>query len=1207
MLFEQARKNMYCSRCNGLLLEGFFQIVMYGKSLQQDGASQLLHCNKQGPVKLQNGGNLGITDDVQDPSVHPWGGLITTRDGALTLLDCYLCSRSLKGLQIVFDSARARERERELLYPDACGGGGRGWISQAAVGYGRAHGTREACALHTARLSVDTLVDFWSALGEETQKSLLRMKEDDFIERLIYRFDSKRFCRDCRRNVIRGFKELKELKRLRKDPQCTSWFCVADTAFQYEVSHDTVQADWHQIFVDNVGNYHHFEWALGTADGKYDILEFENVGMSGRVQVSGLDLGGLNACYITLRAWKMDGRCTELSAKAHALKGQQCVHSRLAVNDGFVTITRGENIKRFFEHAEEAEEEEDDDSMDKDGNELDGECSRPQKHAKSPELAREFLLDAAAVIFKEQVEKAFREGTARQNAHIIFVCLALKLLEERVHVACKEIITLEKQMKLLEEEEKEKREEEERKERRRMKEREKKLRRKERMRGKEQDGENMSSELNQDSDILKEKLLTTVDEQLNVFYNRDSSFATCDITSTPVSPDTGDEHLFYGPIISNMENHSDDSPNVEILHLKDRNHLFGIDQSKVSHQNLKHRKYFQQDPMLKLSERQQFAVVSENEVMVHTSEPGKHANPFDITSKSVIALNKNLSNAMKLNTRNSGAKLSEMYPYPNNRMTGRYDSHACSCNQRNDYRAKVERHTSMPRMGRQTKSITKLESASDKSKLYYCGDKYDQVDFVHLNGGRPKGKNITGNNPTRDSHYIKKIWEPMESRRKYPRRNSDTDLLLQSSPLQDEGNEPNNLKTSDVICFGEVSEKVDTTTLKDNNLEERRNSSPAMDRNRQNMYNNVEAKAPPYSKGAVNEDVQLSPVRICPFSGTSPSVSSSSTSDNCSSCLSEGDNNTASSNSPNSESLSSLDSEDVIQYAERTETACVPNDFNENPKAGMEKRQREKEAETFKSRPSFGYSSDSNFPINLPTRTAHNLENGIMNVSVGSQHTRLLPPMHNQHMPLPVFQAPTTGYYHQNPVPWPSAPANGLMPFPHPNHYIFASPLGYGLNGNSRFMQYGTLQHFTPPVLNPVQVSIYQPVVKTNGVNSGEQTKTSKPGGMPKSSNEPKMERSVPAGHHPLKEHPSDDDWPNGNKISDNENSGFSLFHFGGPVALSARHKLNSVPPKDGILGNLSPDSSAQPVEHVRACNKKDTMEEYNLFAASNGIRFSFL
>ena len=45
-----------------------------------------------------------------------------------------------------------------------------------------------------------------------------------------------------------------------------------------------------------------------------------------------------------------------------------------------------------------------------------------------------------------QVEKAFREGTARQNAHSIFVSLALKLLEGRVYVAFKEIITLEKQV-----------------------------------------------------------------------------------------------------------------------------------------------------------------------------------------------------------------------------------------------------------------------------------------------------------------------------------------------------------------------------------------------------------------------------------------------------------------------------------------------------------------------------------------------------------------------------------------------------------------------------------------------------------------------------------------------------------------------------------------------------------------------------------------
>ncbi|KAJ6382316.1 hypothetical protein OIU77_030881 [Salix suchowensis] len=154
-LFEQARKNMYCSRCNGLLLEGFMQIVIY--------------------------------DEIQDPSVHPWGGLTTTHDGSLTLLKCYLFSKSLNGLQNVFDSACARERERELLYPDACGGGGRGWISQGMASYGRGHGTRESCALHTARLSCDTLMDFWSALGEETRQSLLRMKEEDFIERLLCR------------------------------------------------------------------------------------------------------------------------------------------------------------------------------------------------------------------------------------------------------------------------------------------------------------------------------------------------------------------------------------------------------------------------------------------------------------------------------------------------------------------------------------------------------------------------------------------------------------------------------------------------------------------------------------------------------------------------------------------------------------------------------------------------------------------------------------------------------------------------------------------------------------------------------------------------------------------------------------------------------------------------------------------------------------
>lgn len=72
-----------------------------------------------------------------------------------------------------------------------------------------------------------------------TFKSKFKRSYKDFIflKYVVssFRFDSKRLCRDCRRNVIREFKELKELKRMRREPRCTSWFCVADTAFQYEV------------------------------------------------------------------------------------------------------------------------------------------------------------------------------------------------------------------------------------------------------------------------------------------------------------------------------------------------------------------------------------------------------------------------------------------------------------------------------------------------------------------------------------------------------------------------------------------------------------------------------------------------------------------------------------------------------------------------------------------------------------------------------------------------------------------------------------------------------------------------------------------------------------------------------------------------------------------------------------------------------------
>ncbi|KAF7818932.1 uncharacterized protein G2W53_024387 [Senna tora] len=1146
-LFEQARKNMYCSRCNGLLLEGFLQIVMYGKSLQQEGAGPRFPWN--GPAGLKNqsnggGSNIinGCQDEIQDPSVHPWGGLTTTRDGSLTLMDCYLYSKSLKGLQIVFDGARARERERELLYPDACGGGGRGWISQGIVSYGRGHGTRETCALHTARLSCDTLVDFWSALGEETRQSLLKMKEEDFIERLMYRFDSKRFCRDCRRNVIREFKELKELKRMRREPCCTSWFCVADTAFQYEVSDDSIQADWRQTFADTVGSYHHFEWAVGTSEGKSDILDFENVGMNGVVEASGLDLGGLSACFITLRACKLDGRCTEHSVKAHALKGQQCVHCRLIVGDGYVTITKGESIRRFFEHAEEAEEEEDDESVDKDGNELDGECSRPQKHAKSPELAREFLLDAATVIFKEQVEKAFREGTARQNAHSIFVCLALKLLEERVYVACKEIITLEKQMKLLEEEEKEKREEEQRKERRRTKEREKKLRRKERLKGREKDKDKKSSnDVPGSPHVSKEELPAMSDkEQNNPNGCRDSVIETSDANLLEDgSPNIQDEEFSSEHGALRTQDHSYDSCDGETTSAKDGTDTFTIEQSKISRRRLRYRKEYQLDMSLKWSDRRRYAVVSENGAMAGRLESRHYGDNIVTSSRGINGTNRQLRiNPPKCNNRNVGPKYNEKFHSCNNRNNDRYDFHSCSCNLNNEYKIRIEQHSPMTRVSRETRPAI-----------------------------------ISGNYSSRELSQSKKVWEPMESQ-KYPRSNSDTDVTLRSSTFKAQGVQFDNnlIKSSD----GEAGVSVEIDD-EDNNLK----MLKAVDESHQND-DHLEPEASYNSKEVACEETGISSTRSSTLIGsTDPSQGSMSNSDNCSSCLSEGDSNT-SSNRGNTESSTTSDSEDASQQSEGREiSAGIENGLSDCHEVGTEKNYNASR-EGLVSRSLFGPSSDGAGRDMSGNPVRENGDKFFKGVSTNmcSQPQSMLPPVPNQNIQFPV--APSTmGYYHQSPVSWPAAPTNGLMAFPHPNHYLYSGPLGYGLNEDGHFcLQYGALQQSTP-LFNPAAVPVYQPVTRTKGLNAEELSQISKPASMQEHLNANIAERVVPAGS---------------NLQKPVNNNSFSLFHFGGPVALSNGCKA---PSNGGSVEDLSLKNLAD-----HACNKKETtaMEEYNLFAASNSL-----
>ncbi|XP_039021681.1 uncharacterized protein LOC120153886 [Hibiscus syriacus] len=1257
-LFERARKNIYCSRCNGLLLEGFLQIVMYGKSLQLEGVAGNLHHNRSRVPKngIDDGLSLtnGTQEEIQDPSVHPWGGLTTTRDGSLTLLDCYLCPKSLRGLQKVFDSSRARERERELLYPDACGGEGRGWISQGIASYGRFHGARETCALHTARLSCDTLVDFWSALGEETRRSLLRMKEEDFIERLMYRFDSKRFCRDCRRNVIREFKELKELKRMRREPRCTSWFCVADTTFLYEVSDDTVKADWHQTFADTIGTYHHFEWAVGTGEGKSDIMEFENVGMSGSVRVSGLDLDGLSSCYITLRAWKLDGRCSEISVKAHALKGQQCVHCRLVVGDGYVTITRGENIRRFFEHAEEADEEEDDDSMDKDGNDVDGECFRPQKHAKSPELAREFLLDAATVIFKEQVEKAFREGTARQNAHSIFVCLAIKLLEERVHVACKEIITLEKQMKLLEEEEKEKREEEEQKERKRKKEREKKLRRKERLKGKEREKEKKCAESSiapAAPDLSKELSSTNIEVEENIAIDcSDSVSETGDmIVCTQDSIDNLGERFLDEDSTTSLQSHSFGSPDGEDAKVKDGNGSFTMERSKFSRRRLKFCKDGQFDTSVKWSDRRRFAVSESSPV--NRCEARYRSENFEVPSRSTNGLNRQsrISSA-KSSSRNSDVKYAEKFQCPNSRSE-RYEF--CSCGQHNEYRTKIEPYVSATREGRELKSVSKSNSALDVSKQVYRGNKYNQQEYIHEECGRLKNKIIAGNNLSgRDSLLSKKVWEPAEAQRNYPRSNSDTDVTLRSSSYNEgAGADHNFVKSSGETCSSEAS--LNLGEINHEHSKVNKSSTLATD---EDCY--VETQDKCSSRDAASKEVGVCANNRNPtLNGNSHStMSSTSSSDNCSSCLSEGDSNTSSSNHGNLESSSS-DSEEISQQSDGKDTSIsIQNGFSEHQVKGIDSIQHANGGVALESQPLFGHSpngrdssvciqngftkcrakgidksQDVNIGVALesqasfaqtpdgggnkvsgnPPTTVEIPDNEKSTAIMGSQDQGMFPSVHNQTIQFPVYQAPSTmSYYHHNPVPWPATPANGLMPFPPPNPYFYTDPIGYGLNGNSGLcMSYGTLQHFGNHLLNPSTVPVYQPVSKVNGLYAEDHIQVLKSVTAKEEAFTGVNTGRVTSGRlHTIEQAANGEGRRNDvSSKSHRDDTNFSLFHFGGPVALSTACKSNPTPLKEEIAGELSYQFSASQVENDHACNKKETsMEEYSLFAASNSIRFSF-
>ncbi|MBA0830164.1 hypothetical protein Goarm_014708 [Gossypium armourianum] len=844
------------------------------------------------------------------------------------------------------------------------------------------------------------------------------MKEEDFIERLTYRFDGKRFCRDCRRNVIREFKELKELKRMRREPQCTIWFCAADTAFLYEVSDDRVQADWHQTFADTYGTYHHFEWAVGTGVGKSDIMEFENVGMKGSVQVNGLDLDCLNSCYITLRAWKLDGRCSELS---------------------------------------------DDGSIHKDGNELDGECSCPQKHAKSPELARQFLLDAATV------EKAFREGTARQNAHSIFVCLALKLLEGRVHVACKKIITLEKQK------------------------RRKSVKKKNARRGKEQKNEkkkaqekgetkrkrkkekycSVSSITSVALDVSNEESSRSIEVEENVAINcKDSVGDTGDIIVSRPDSTNVEEQFVNGHSPLSLQNQIFDSPDGDVMEVKDGNGPF-TERSKFSWERLKFRKDGQFDSSLKRCPRRQVAVVSES-APVHRSQPRYQGENFEAPSRSINGLNRQLKiSSERSSGQLCGVKCTEKFQCSNS-QSDRYNCYSCSCSQHNEYRAKMVPHVSATRVGREPKSVSKLESALDMSKQVPQGNKYNMQDYIREDCGKLKNKIMVGaHHSARDSLHCKKVWGAIGA-----------------------GPDDNFIKSSAIPPL-QIMEIWDP-------------------------HRHQILKMP----------------------------------------------------------VNSQQGEITSLYTQ--------NGFSECQVKGKDKKQDVSGGVAPESQALFGHSPDgrgNKVSGNLLTKAAENFEDGKATALTSSQHQSMSTSMQNQHLQFP-FQAPSAmGYYHQNPVSWPATPANGLMPFP-PNPYLYTAPLGYGSNGNSPLcMPYGTLLHLPTPLFNLGPVPIYHPISNVNGLYA-EQIQFPEPGTEKEALPEVNS-KGVPGRLQVTEQARKGEGRQNVvyAKLHTDDTS-FSLFQFGGPVALSTGCKSNPVPLKDEIV--VGEHSSQFSAGHVVSFNNRD-------------------
>ena len=425
-LCERVRTT-FCSRCYGLAVQELDRVEREG--VPEGAAADVL-------AGADDNGKVAELELLSEGKAA-WGVLAPTGEGGA----CVLNEAHLQdGGMSVIQRWRARRAARQRHYAefgDVCGGD---WV--------RLKAGAKVCSLHSRRMSCEALHRQWMEAPRRDRDELLRMSDEDFVERLDHHL-RQNICSDCRGNVTRAFKEIKDLRRLPGGCRCNDAFCAPDQngTFWYEFTADSVSACWEA----HVSNPEKFEWrwALGTLPGTTDVLPFAPTadgGRAARLEKTGLKLARRHYC-LSVCGTGPDGHTVAIQGRATAVD-EPCVHRYVLVGSGEVRLDTAESAMDTFQRAEEVLEEiEEEEAFEPE--------DRKRMHAETPELARDTLADAAALIFTERIQNTICERCAQDNAAGLVTHAAVELIEERVWAAARDAKCEALQAELLAEEESE--------------------------------------------------------------------------------------------------------------------------------------------------------------------------------------------------------------------------------------------------------------------------------------------------------------------------------------------------------------------------------------------------------------------------------------------------------------------------------------------------------------------------------------------------------------------------------------------------------------------------------------------------------------------------------------------------------------------------------------------------------------------------------